>query len=155
MVYLCLRWVLHNKIKDFLALWNLQIGENSFKIVRTYTNNFERLRLEVVKEEHIKQGIMTLEKEEGIEVEGAGAKSLVACLYNPKLQNDLFTKRSKKIWEKNLVATNRIQIFKLPKYLPHFPLSSLFSSQCCLMLTGRNVDWRESRSEWKFTLPKL
>ena len=93
MVYLCLRWVLHNKIKDFLALWNLQIGENSFKIVRTYTNNFERLRLEVVKEEHIKQGIMTPEKEEGIEVEGAGAISLVACLYNPKLQNDLFTKR--------------------------------------------------------------
>ena len=82
-----------NKIKDFLALWNLQIGENSFKIVRTYTNNFKRLRLEVVKEKHIKQGILTLEKEEGIEVEGAGAISLAACLYNPKLQNHLRKKK--------------------------------------------------------------
>ena len=71
----------------------MQIGENSFKIVRTYTNNFERLRLEVVKEKHIEQGMITLKKEEGIEVEGAGAISLAACLYNPKLQNHLWEKK--------------------------------------------------------------
>ena len=38
--------------------------------------------MEVVKEEHIKQGILMLLQEEGMEVEGAGAITLAACMYN-------------------------------------------------------------------------
>lgn len=72
-------------------LWNLQIGQNSFEIVREYTDNFKELRVEVVKEEHNKQGILTLLQEEGIEVEGAGAITLAACMYN--LRNHLQGKK--------------------------------------------------------------
>ena len=61
----------------------MQVGPNSFKIVRRYTSNFETLRMEVVKEEHIKQGIrMLYEEEEGLVVEGGGAITLAACQYN-------------------------------------------------------------------------
>ena len=35
-----------------------------------------------MKEEHNKQGILTLLQEEGVEVEGAGAITLAACMYN-------------------------------------------------------------------------
>ena len=39
--------------------------------------------MEVVREEHIKKGIQMLyEKEEGLVVEGAGAITLAACMYN-------------------------------------------------------------------------
>ena len=71
-------------IKDsHYPLYNLQVGPNSFKIVRRYTSNFETLRMEVVKEEHIKQGIRMLYKEEeGLVVEGGGAITLAACQYN-------------------------------------------------------------------------
>ena len=60
----------------------MQVGENSFEIVHQYTDNFKRLRVEVVEEEHIKQGIWMLNEEEGIVVEGGGAITLAACLYN-------------------------------------------------------------------------
>ena len=73
-------------IKDsHYPLYNLQVGPNSFKIVRRYTSNFETLRMEVVKEEHIKQGIQMLYeelKEEELVVEGGGAITLAACQYN-------------------------------------------------------------------------
>ena len=62
--------------------WNLQVGPNSYEIVRRYTNNFEKLWMEVVKEEHIKQGIWMLYEEEGIMVEGGGAITLATCQYN-------------------------------------------------------------------------
>ena len=64
------------------TLWNLQVGGNSFEIVRRYTDNFEKLHMEVVKEEHIKEGILMLEDKEGIVVEGGGAITLAACLHN-------------------------------------------------------------------------
>ena len=35
-----------------------------------------------MKEEHNKQAILTLLQEEGVEVEGAGAITLAACMYN-------------------------------------------------------------------------
>ena len=63
------------------SLWNLQVGENSYEIVRLYTSNFEKVWVEVVEEEHIKQGMWML-YEEGIVVEGGGAITLAACLYN-------------------------------------------------------------------------
>ena len=71
-------------IKDsHYPLYNLQVGDNSFKIVRRYTSNFETLRMEMVKEEHIKQGIrMLYEEEEGLVVEGGGAITLAACQHN-------------------------------------------------------------------------
>jgi len=37
--------------------------------------------MEVVKEEHIKVGIVTLLQKEGIVVEGGGAITLAACMY--------------------------------------------------------------------------
>ena len=64
------------------TLWNFQVGGNSFEIVRRYTNNFEKLQMEVVKEEHIKEGILMLEDKEEIIVEGGGAITLAACLHN-------------------------------------------------------------------------
>ena len=64
-------------------LYNLQVGPNSFEIVRQYTSNFKTLQMEVVKEEHIKQGIrMLYEEEEELVVEGGGAITLAACQYN-------------------------------------------------------------------------
>ena len=48
--------------------------------------------MEVVKEEHIKQGIrMLYEEEEGLVVEGGGAITLAACQCN--LQEDLQGKK--------------------------------------------------------------
>ena len=47
--------------------------------------------MEVVKEEHIKEGILMLKDEEGIVVEGGGAITLAACLYN--LQGQLQGKK--------------------------------------------------------------
>ena len=73
------------------TLWNFQVGENSFKVVRRYTNNFEKLQMEVVKEEHIKEGILMLQDKEGIVVEGGGAITLAACLHN--LQGQLQGKK--------------------------------------------------------------
>ena len=73
------------------SLWNLQVGENSYEIVRLYTTNFEKVWVEVVEEEHIKQGIWMLYEEERIEVEGEGAITLAACLYN--LQHQLQGKK--------------------------------------------------------------
>ena len=64
------------------TLWNLQVGKNSFEIVRRYTENFKKLKMKVVKEEHIKEGILMLEDKEGIVVEGGGAITLAACLHN-------------------------------------------------------------------------
>ena len=79
------KWLV-NEVEGFLnTLWNLQVGRNAFEIVRQCTNNFEKLRVEVVKEEHIKQGILMLEKEE-MKVEGGGAITLAACMYNLREQ---------------------------------------------------------------------
>ena len=60
----------------------MQVGENSYEIVRQYTSNFEKVLVEVVEEQHIKQGIQMLYEEERIVVEGGGAITLAACLYN-------------------------------------------------------------------------
>jgi len=49
-------------------------------------NNFEKLQIEVVKEEHIKEGILMLKDKEGIVVEGGGAITLAACLHNLRSQ---------------------------------------------------------------------
>ena len=47
--------------------------------------------MEVVKEEHIKEGILMLEDKEGIVVKGGGAITIAACLHN--LQGQLQGKK--------------------------------------------------------------